>query len=49
MTKQEIIEQITEYVNDAPKNTAKIQVILLGGGGWITCNSYELEEDDQNA
>ena len=44
MTKEEIIQKITEYIQNAPSNVGKIQVILLGDGGWITCNSWEVEE-----
>lgn len=45
MTKEEIINEITEYVENAPKETQRIQVILLGQGGWITCNSWDIEEE----
>ena len=45
MTKEEIIEEVTTYIEEAPRETGKIQVILLGNGGWITCNSWDVEEE----
>lgn len=45
VTKEEAIEEITEYVTNAPENTGKIQVIILGDGGWLTTKSWKLEED----
>lgn len=44
MTKEEIINEITEYIKNAPDEAKKIQVILLGNGGWLTTNSWTVEE-----
>ena len=46
MTKEQAMEEINEYIKNAPKETGKIQVILLGNGGWLTTNSWVLEEED---
>ena len=42
---QEVAEAIKEYVLDAPEEAQRVQVILLGGGGWILAQNWDIEED----
>lgn len=44
MTKQEVAEKAKEFIEKSPENVQKVQVIVLGGGGWIDTNSWEIEE-----
>lgn len=45
MTKEQIIEKVTEIINNAPEECGRVQIILLGGGGWIEATTYDLEEE----
>ena len=45
MTKEQIIEKVTEVIQNAPKEAGRVQIILLGGGGWIEANTYDMEEE----
>ena len=47
MTKDEIIQEITQFVEQAPKNVGRIQTILLGGGGWIEAESWDITDEEE--
>ena len=46
MSKQEAAEAAKAYILDAPEEAQRVQVILLGGGGWIEAQSWDIEEDE---
>lgn len=47
MTKTEIIEKVTEQIENAPKEAGRIQLIFLGGGGWIEATNYDITEEEE--
>lgn len=47
MSKEEVAERAKEYIENAPENTQKIQVIFLGDGGWIGTQSWWVEEEEE--
>ena len=45
--KKEVIAAITDIVNTAPEETQRVQLILLGHGGWISTSTWNLVEEDE--
>ena len=44
-TKQEIAEEAKEMIENASEEVGRVQVILLGGGGWIDTKTWDVEEE----
>lgn len=47
MTKEEIIKEVSEFIEEAPENVGRVQVILLGDGGWIEAENWDITEEDE--
>lgn len=47
MTKEKIIEEVTEFIENAPKNAGRVQAVLLGDGGWIEAKNWDITEEEE--
>ena len=45
MTKTEAAEKAKEFIEQSSDEVQKVQVIVLGGGGWIDTNSWEIDNE----
>ena len=45
MSKDQVIEQVTEYLENMPDNTGLVQVVLLGDGGYIDAQHWDVEKE----